>query len=250
MSKKIKTRFLSFILALVTIFTIVPSVPAMAAEDYSTGGWDQVQTTSTVVNSSGGTVGTVYAGEGVTILYLSGNNAYIEYSAGSSYKRGFISVFNLGYYGGFTQTAVGRVTSSSSTYYSPSTTHYAGSVSAGEYVAVLCKTSSWSYIEYNVSNGQRKRAFVPTSSLYCYSSDIRSNFYHVQQLGTSVSISSNTTVYAGPDKSGYPSIGTIYPSDNGNVWAYWTFYDGSGNVMKYVEYPTSSGVKYGYIYAN
>lgn len=248
MLKKFKSRVLSFVLALIAVMCFVPTIPAIAAEDYSSGGWDQVLNTKTVVNSAGGTVGTVYAGEGVTILYLSGNNAYIEYSATNGPKRGFISIYDLRYLGGFTQTAVGRVTKSSNTYYSPDTAHYAGSVNSGEYVAVLCKTNDWSYIEYNISGGQRKRAFVSTSSLYCYSSDIRGYFYHVNQLGPRIYFNSNTPVYAGPNQNTYPTIGTIYPSDE--VYAYWTFYDGTGRVMKYVLYPTTKGKKYGYVYEN
>lgn len=246
MKKKFRTRFLSLALALVAVLSLMPATTAFAAGDYSTGGWDQVQYTTDVVNSSGGYVGRVYAGEGVTVLYLEGNRAYIEYSGPSYPKRGYVSVFDLGYIGGFTQTAVGKVTTTSNTYYSPGTAHYAGSVSPGEYVAVLCKTSSWSYIEYNISGGMRKRAFVATSSLECYSSDIRSNYYHVQQLGEYVDIKTKTTVYAGPNPSSYPSIGSINPGDE--VWDFWTFYDADGREMKYVSYPTSSGEKYGYIY--
>ena len=252
MRKIIKNRFIHLFLALITVLSIVPIFPTMAAEDYSNGGWNQVKNQSTIVNSNGGTVGTVYPGEGVTILYFSGNNAYIEYSAQNKPKRGFINVSNLVYSGTYTHSAVGRITSSSSTYYSPNTTHYAGSVSSGEYVAVLCKTTNWSYIEYNISGGKRKRAFIPSSSLYCYSeNNVRKYFYHENELGLIYpDITSDKTVYAGPDPNAYPAIGTVYVSDNTEVGSYMYFKDGSGRVMHYVGYPTSSGIKYGYIYRN
>lgn len=154
----------------------------------------------------------------------------------------------LRYGGHYIETAVGRVTASSSTYYSPSTTHYAGSVSNGEYVAVLARTSSWSYIEYNISGGNRKRAYIPTSSLYCYSNDIRNCFFQDNIMPSGIDISQERTVYAGPNPATYPSIGKVTSSDNGHVFAYAVFYSNTGNQMYYIEYPTAKGVKYGYIY--
>ena len=245
--KKIKNRIMCFVLALVSILTVMQPIPAFA-EDYSTGGWDQLQVTTSVVNSSGGYVGTVMAGEGITILYISGDRAYIEYSAGNTYKRGFVSIYNLKYYGGFSDTAVGRVTSSSNTYYSPNTTYYAGVVNAGEYVAVLCNSNGWAYVEYNVSSGNRKRAFMPSSNLYCYSNS-RASFYHVNTLGTRLAVPSRKTVYAGPNSSSYPVIGEIYTEDSNKVYKYWDFYDANGSRMWYVSYPAGNGEKYGYIYA-
>lgn len=252
MSKKISIRFLSIILTLITVLSIGRMIPATAAEDYSSGGWNQVKNTSTIVNSSGGSVGTVYAGEGVTVLYFSGDRAYIEYSASNSPKQGFISTSNLVYNRIYSETAVGRISSSTSTYYSPTTAHYAGSVSSGEYVAVLCNNNSWAYIEYNISGGQRKRAFIRSSCLYCYSHNANYSLYQDDEnlLGIGMTnITSNRTVYAGPDKDAYPSIGTVYPSDNYNVWAFIQFKDGSGNKVNFVEYPTDKGPKYGYIYS-
>lgn len=249
MIRKIKTRILCSILTLISVLTIIPSAPTMAAENYADGGWNQMQSTTTVVDSNGSTVGTVYAGEGVTVLYLSGSKAYIEYSASNTAKRGFVNLSTLRYINKYNQTAVGRVTTSSTTYYSPATTYYAGSVNSGEYVAVLCKSGSWAYVEYNVSGGLRKRAFMPASNIEYYSSDIRSSFYH-STTGLIVPISSNVTVYSGPNGSTYSQAGTIYASDNGQVYSYATFTDGSGRSMLYVSYPAGNSTKYGYIYAN
>lgn len=251
MIRKIKTRILCSILTLVSLLTIIPSATTMAAENYADGGWNQMQSTTTVVDSNGSTVGTVYAGEGVTVLYFSGSKAYIEYSASNTAKRGFVNTSTFRYINKYNQTAVGKVITSSTTYYSPSTTYYAGSVSPGEYVSVLCKSGSWAYVEYNVSGGLRKRAFMPASNIQYYSSNIRSSFYHqVGGPGLKVPISSNVTVYSGPNGNTYSQAGTIYADDNGKVFSYATFTDGSGRSMLYVSYPAGNSTKYGYIYAN
>lgn len=249
MIKNFKKRISCFILALFSVFTLIPAMPTMAAENYSDGGWNQMQNTATVSLSGGGT-GTVYAGEGVTVLYFSGNSAFIEYSASSKPKQGFVNKSALRYINKYNQTAVGRVTSSCTTYYSPSTTYYAGSVSSGELVSVLCKSGNWAYVEYNVSGGLRKRAFMPASNLSYYSSNIRGSFYHEGVSGLRVPINSNKTVFAGPNGNTYSQAGEIYTGDDGKVYSYATFTDGNGRSMLYVSYPAGNSTKYGYIYAN
>lgn len=247
MKNNIKTRIVSLLLAVFTVLTFIPATPAMAAEDYSSGGWNQVRTTCDVTNANGAKIGTVYAGEGVTVLTMGGiyGKAYIEYSASSSAKRGYVPldcINLLNFYG----SCVGRITSSSSTYYAPNTTFRAGSVSSGEYVAVLAESSGWTYIEYNVSGGSRKRAFIPTSCVSRYSS-VRNTFYHVGENPTSFNVTHYMTVYAGPNPGTYPEIGSINSNDNGAVYYYMTFANTNGHYMAYISYPTSSGTKYGYI---
>ena len=250
MFKNFKTRIASFFLTLVAVFGLFPVSTAFAAEDYPTGGWNQVATTMSVVNSSGTKIGTVYAGEGVTVLNYNGsaNSAYIEYSATNGPKRGYVTASNLWYIGNFIGSRVAKVTSSSSPYYAPYGVHYAGSVSAGEYVSLLGSYDGWSYIEYNVPNAQRKRAFVPSNCLYQYGNP--GLFYHYNQVGYYIPVYSSQRVYAGPDSSAYPDIGSISAADSMKVARFWRFYDGQGREMWYVSYPTSSGVKYGYIYYN
>ena len=218
MTKNIKNRILYFALAIISALAIIqPS--SILAVDYSKGGWNQVRVTSTITNASGGAIGSVNAGEGVT------------------------------HSGGYPQTAVGLVKTSSNTYYAPNTSFYAGSVNAGEYVAVLCRplNSSWAYVEYNVPNGQRKRAYINASNIEYYSSNI-ARFYQDNNYKIPHPVSSYISVYAGPDGNSYPVIGQIYPSDNGRVYKYVRFHDGNGKYMQYVEYPSGNGIKYGYIY--
>lgn len=250
MNKKVKQRILCFVLGFVTVMTVIQPISSLAAEDYSAGGWNQIQTTTTVVNANGSTVGTVYAGEGVTVLYFSGDRAYIEYSASNSPKRGYVNKSVFRYINKYNDTAIGRIISSSNTYYSPSPTHYAGSVSSGEYVTILCVNGGWAYIEYNVAGGLRKRAFIPFSNIQPYASNYRKTFYHqTGVIGLSVPVSSYITVYSGPNGSSYSEAGTIYPSDNGKVFSYnLSFTSSDGRRMLYVSYPSGNSTKYGYIY--
>lgn len=245
MTKKFRQRFLSIVLAIVGVVSIIPASTALAATDYSAGGWSMVDTASTVKDSNGNTVGSVAVGEGITLLYFSGNNAYIEYSASGSAKRGFIPANNMLYGKGiFPGTCVGKVKTASNTYYAPNTSFSAGSVSKGEFVSVLCKKGNWAYIEYNVtSNAKRKRAFVTSDSLTYYGSVINDEFYHDS---SSKDISgTKRTVYSGPSNK-YPTIGTIYASDT-NVKRYGAFLSGDGTTYYYVSYPASGKTKYGYV---
>lgn len=242
--KKIKTRFLCYVLALVCVLTAFQPMSVKAA-DYSSGGWNQVMTNTSVVDGNGNYVGTVFAGDGVTVFYVSGDTAYIEYSAGSSYKRGYVNKSIFSYFGGrYPGSAVGLVTSSTNAYYSPSTTFYAGAVNTGEYVAILCRSGGWDYIEYNISNGLRKRAFVPSSAIAAYSTP-RSSFY---QSGSGINFTANSTitVYSGPNANTYGTVGQIFAKDVVSIYA--TFSDGVGGSMVYISYPAGNGYKYGYIY--
>lgn len=242
MTLTIKKRIVTLMLAFVCALTAFPVTQAFAANDYSQGGWSMIYTTSTVKKADGTTVGTVSAGEGVTVLYYSGSKAWIEYSASGTAKQGFIPTVNLLYGGTYPGSCVGKVTANKTTYYSPSTSLNAGSISSGEFVSVLCKKNGWAYVEYNVtSSAKRKRAFITTSSLTCYGTP-NSNFYHDSTVKDVSGIAK--TVYAGPS-SKYPSIGQIYSTDIG-VKRYAAFLDHNGNTYYYVSYPTSGGTKYGY----
>ncbi|QUH28202.1 M23 family metallopeptidase [Vallitalea guaymasensis] len=117
-----------------------------------------------------------YAGpnDSVTILWSEGSWYYIEYPAGSKRKRMYIR-----------KSAVSQVSGSVSTYYvnkqtrycnhgtdtycGPSSSRYvnAGSISKGEKVYYLYskKENNYALIEYNVSGGKRKRAWVDSMKL-------------------------------------------------------------------------------------
>lgn len=169
----------------------------------------------------------------------------VEYSGTSSAKIGYIPSSALLYIreGG----AVAMVNTSSTTYFTPSTTFYAGSVSTGELVAVLAKKNGWAYVEYNVSNGLRKRAYILESNIsLCSETALISSRFYQDYLYENISVSttSNTTVYSGPSEH-YAVIGTIYPSDNGSVKKYYSW--STSGTWHYVSYPAGGTVKYGYI---
>ena len=154
--------------------------------------------------------------------------------------------------GFYTKSAYGVINTTSNTYYTPGGYNLAGSVNKYENVSVLCCNGNWSYIEYNVANAQRKRAFILTSHINIYGSNELTHFYHEEEE-ISHPVYSNLTVYAGPNPETYPVIGEIYSSDNGNVFRYSisniVFIDCYGREMYYVKYPVGNTYKYGYIYA-
>lgn len=247
MFKKIKLRILGIVLAMTSIFTFVLPLNSYAV-NYFDGGWSMMHSTSAVVDDNGNHVGTVYAGEGVTVLFFSGNRAYIEYSASGAPKRGYVNYSSLLYTNTkFPGSCVGEITANSNTYYAPNTSLRAGSVNAGETVSVLARTGYWAYVEYNTSNAMRKRAFMPASNIVFYNANSLSGLYQ-NNGGSNYPVSSNITVYSGPSNK-YPTIGTIFASDNGQVRSYGNFMGDNGRTMLFVSYPASGSTKYGYIYA-
>lgn len=247
MSKvKFNTRFFCLLLAVICILGIIPST-TVSALDYSTGRCAQIKQSAEVYDDHYNVIGTVDPGEGVTIISSSSIGFYIEYNTFDGPMQGHIksqyALVNI-------SSAYGVVTTSSNTYYAPNRYHYAGSVSVGENIGVLCDNGSWAYIEYNVSNANRKRAFIPSSCITYYSQP-ESRFYHETNIDkNSVNVTSNITVYSGPNAATYEPCGTIYSSDKGKVYSYRSYTDKDGDLMYYVSYPGSGNVtKYGYIYA-
>lgn len=246
MAIKFTKRFLCLALALVCVLSLIPAIPAMAAENYASGGWAMVRNNTEVVDENGGHVGTVYALEGVTVLSVSGNTAYIQYSTSGTPKKGFVSTSSF-FRDEVNTTCVATVKTSCSTYYSPSTAIYAGSVSSGELVAVLATNGTWDYIEYNTTQG-RKRAYVQSSRLTRHSPPNLPGFFHENAEYTQdMGVLARTTVYGGPSTK-YAEIGYVDPGDAIVV------YERFGvnhylDAMLYISYPTSNGTKYGYIFA-
>lgn len=164
MTRTSRTRVMSFLLILITIFTMLPAVNVSAATTYD-GGWAVARTNLAIFNkSTGGTkIGTIYANEGFTVLSKSGNTYYVNYSTPNGAKQGYFTFHNV-YTAHLPDSCVGIVKSNATTYYGPNTTKYdnAGSVYKGEIVAVLEKYQDWAYIEYNVPSG-RRQAYVKTS---------------------------------------------------------------------------------------
>ena len=112
--------------------------------------------------------------ETVDILWREGSWFYIEYQAGSYRKRMYIladAVSNItGTYSFYSPTRATRfVGRGSSTYNGPSSSTYAtaGSVEDYEQVTLFGEKieNGYALIEYNVSGGQKKRAWFPFDNL-------------------------------------------------------------------------------------
>lgn len=248
MQKKlvIKKRFLSLAFALMTVLTIIPVANANAAENYN-GGWAFSKANQTVYSSASGTsaIGSV-GREGITVLSVSGNKYYIEYSTSKGAKRGYLINPSLDT-SCLSNSCVAKVTTSSSLYYGNSTSSYqkCGSVSSGEYVAVIAKISDWVYVEYNTSSG-RKRGYMKYANLSCYNRpSYFADFYTTNGKIDTINTNSQRTVYSGPNES-YTTVGYIDSTDK-NVPCYYEYSYGNGEVFHYIEYTVNGQKKSGFI---
>ncbi len=186
-------------------------------------------------------IGSVSAMEGITKLYgynasSSGGGSYpvafVEYSTSSGPKRGYIFNPNFIYVG---NTCVARVTQGTNVsygYHSGFNFLNAGSVSAGEYVAVIATSDSknLAYIEYNTNN-KRKRGYVSKSCLRMYHEDNLPNLYGFGINPYGITMGGNSDVYAGPSKQ-YNKVGSVYANE----------------VVAFVAEVPINGVYYRYIY--
>lgn len=145
--------------------------------------------------------------ETVDILWREGSWYYIEYQAGIYRKRMYIraiSVTNItGSYSMYTPTKVTRfVGRGASTYNGPGSTAYASAGSVDDYEQVSLFPdkieNGYALIEYNVSGGQKKRAWYPYSNLGV-----------AKGLDTAASINSQSLANAIRD-AGYTFVGRYY----------------------------------------
>ena len=189
-------------------------------------------------------VGTVFAGEGVTLIYKytysdsgkSYNISLVEYSTSSGTKRGYTYTSNLS--APDYPTSVARIISTASAYSGPDTSYVKlGGAYYNEYVSILAKEENWVFVEYNTTSG-RKRGFMAYSNLEnCnYPSGGYNDFSENNGLKKATS---QLTVYGGPN-SNYANIGTIF---NQEVVSYL----GTERDLAYIEYSTSKGAKRGYV---
>lgn len=213
-------RFLSLVLAVISAITLIPAVSASATENYN-GGWAMMNGgnsayTVYTTSSCNAVRGSVNPYEGITVLSQVGNTYHIEYSSASGtngMKEGYVYVSDvntaaLGY------TCVATVNVASALYYGPSTTSYdqAGSVSAGEHVAVIAANSPWAYVEYNTAQG-RKRGYIALGNLTCHNwPSWVPNLYETGGVIWTHGVDQTTPVYAGPSEE-YAIIGYVSSSD-------------------------------------
>lgn len=243
-----KKRLFTLVLAVIMAVGIIP-IQAFASTDYN-GGWAQPWVSQPVYNSadsSASRIGTVYQAEGITVLWRSGDVAYIEYSTSNGTKRGYLHNPNI--YLNTDNNSVGRVTVTSNVYYGESTSEYqqVGTVYANEYVAVLGEENGWVYIEYNTSAG-RKRGYIAESNVYMYywGRHIAQEFSSKPYGASHYWVTGNHTVYAGPSTQ-YYVVGSV--SDGELVYYGSSYTDTAGNLFSYIEYYVNgtSVKKSGYI---
>lgn len=236
-----KKRILSLIIAMMTLLTIFPVTPAMAATptDNLYGGqrnaWDS---SLTVYDSPNFTnkIGTIYQYEGYSVLGVVTGGFYVEYSTSNGPKRGYTKELVEEKSWGSTCLAV--VTSSTAVYYGTSTTvnPIVGNVYTGELVTVLAKNDNWIYVEYNTNAG-RKRGYMSYSNVHCYNRPgVFYDIYTYENPGKTHYVSGTYTVYTGPSKN-YAPAGKI---SNENITIIDREYMGDGTRMSmYIEYNVS-----------
>lgn len=259
MKNNLKKRVLSFVLAVLSIFTIQDGVTFAATADniidnniqplattkYSGGGGAITVSDITVYTTSACTTkkGSLYDNEGFTVLEkLSSGVWHIEYSTTGKIKDGYIKKADANGVNNYTsKSCVAVAKAATKVYYGNSTSKYAeaGSISSGEKVVVISKYGNWSYIEYNVtSDGTRKRGYVQNSSLTFYGEPSSYGDFYLNLASSSYKTTKAMTVYAGPTYR-YKAVGSVskgetinrlkkVPLDNEGNYAYFISYTITG----------------------
>ena len=245
MSRKfnIKKRFVSVLMALLMVLTIVPATTAHAATYIGDQAYAKAQL-NVYKKVNGDVYGTIYKNEGFTILnYLSNNWIHVEYSTSSGAKRGYVkrTSSNVNVEQG---SYVATVTKDSSLYYGNSTSKYqkSGTVYAGEIVTVLDKNLfGWAFIEYNTNSGRKRGYMSSYETKLDDDGGVLAVGLPIEKTTDERKVSGYKDVYSGPSKQ-YPSIGSV--SDE-TVWRF-KISDG----VYYIKYKVdgSTKLKSGYIF--
>lgn len=218
-TEKLRKRITSLLMVVFALIICIPNNQVYATEyeggEYYNGGGDIASDTMPVYSSDLLTnrIGTIYKGEGFTVLkdFSVQGCIYIEYSISASpgYKRGYIRVEYDEKYSRDTG-CVGTVQKTTPVYFGDDPTIYqqTGTVYANENVAVLAKNGSWVYIEYNATGGKRKRGYVWYYNLDVYNRPGR--FYDLPNYPGLFReyTSGRRNVYSGPTTQ-YPIIGYV-----------------------------------------
>lgn len=251
MSKKL-TRCFSLVLV-IALITICCSTTVFASEYNVCGMWGYSYKSTLVYDETfSRQTGSLFAGEGFTILLSKNDGYYIDYSSSSGAKQGWVKKSDI-LATHSSNTCAGTMLSAQTVYYGTTSDYIPiGSVSTGETVCVLAYKTSKLYIEYNTVNG-RKRGWVPSSSvklndrssgptnismfgdLPCgliYTPSHPSFYYH--------------TVYAGPGEN-YCVTGSVGTSTTAERVLDMTEMQYGSQRWAFIMYSTSNGNKTGYI---
>lgn len=178
-------------------------------------------------------------------------NLWVEYSTSNGAKRGYIKVpadENL-----YRGDGLGKVKTSSTVYYGRTdkkgkygSYQSAGSVSAGEMVAILAKNDDWAYIEYNTNSG-RKRGYMKYSNLKVYNRPGVFDDLYCYNKETTKKITGKKYVYSGPT-SLYTQVGYV---ENEEVKVFQDLYvydnNNKGHKSQYIEYESGGKTKSGFL---
>ena len=221
-------------------------------EEQMTGGQNFASATVNIMSCDDTDIdvslGTVYAGEGMTVLYTYGysdanksyNIAYVEISTPSGTKRGYIP---SSYLAGINYpSSVARITDTNSAYSGPDNSYVKlGGAYYNEFVTILAKNTgnNWVWVEYNTPDG-RKRGFMDYAKMVNYN---HPGMYNDLPINSGLrKATEQLTVYGGPSTNA-ANIGLIYSQE------IVTLYNTERN-FAYIEYSTSGGAKRGYVDLN
>lgn len=258
MKTTVKTRIVSLLLALISMFGVMAfsGTTAFAATSYPSGTLGYCATAGMPVHNAvnGTKIGSLNANEGFTFLnYVITQDGYwwrIQYSANVSggMKEGYINpkqgnVSQPGEY-----FSVGTVKRNTTLYAGTDTVlnPVAGSVSAGELVVVLARNTAntWVFVEFNTPEG-RKRGYMVASNVD-YTE--KGAYYKIPTENNpnmkGDSVSGRYTVYGGPG-TGYAKIGWV-ENEGITTFGKETY---NGITYTYIEYLVNNGTqrKSGYI---
>lgn len=252
MTRKINCFSVAFIMFFsILCMALISPTRTYAAENVD-GCWGYVPNSTSVYQMKNLTqrIGSLSATEGFTVLGFETNSYYIEYSTSNGAKRGYIAKNSAVIE--HSETCAGRMYSSQTVYYghTGSNTLSAGSVSAGEYVAVLARNGNWVYIEYNTTSG-RKRGYVPYSSVNIFPANAGinnlRNYWHWHGYSPEwASYGSSRTVYRVPNTLG-SSDGSISATENIRICSAAININGQNYYLIEYWYGNSGLIKSGYI---
>jgi len=172
------------------IYNITGGIPH---EEQMTGGYAYASVALTVRTCDdfdiSQSVGSVFVGEGMTVLYdyfysdwtgKSYQVAYIEYSTSSGTKRGY--VYDNQLVKPVANTSIARVITTSSAYAGADDSYVKlGGAYYNEYVSILSSNGTWAFTEYNTASG-RKRGYMLLSNLSICNLKVYSSILNNQRI--------------------------------------------------------------------
>ncbi len=260
-----KKRFLSIILTVLMVLSIVPTTPAYAYRqgDKVCAGVARKATPIYSNITDRITIGTIEAGQGFTILGQESNGVmqyyYINYN-NSSDPNGYNS-YGYVWTNSDIQTQYGSTATvnwNESVYYGPSSKYQrCGTLYAGETVAVIEGGLNYCYVEYNDNvHGKRKRAYIRNNAITFHNKDMKLwdllPIEREDEMHEKCYVGLKYTVYSGPSTQ-YEPIGSV-----SDMHIYWVkrvngqYNDHGFKNMTYIRYQVTgtNTWKSGYIVFN